>query len=371
VLLIAEAREASALATPPGVDAFTLPALRKDGNGQAHSRYLDLPLGEVVALRAQAIQSVLEAFAPDVLIVDHLPRGAQRELEPALEALRRRGGTRCVLGLRDVLGEPETVRREWERSGNVEAIRAHYDAIWIYGDPAVYDLVHEYALPLDVALKARYTGYLDHRARLQLAERNGADPVPALGLPPEHRLMLCLVGGGQDGGPLAEAFVQAELPPGTSGIVVTGPFMPPADRRRVYTLADGRPNVRVLEFLSEPALLMRRADRIVAMGGYNTVWEMLSFGKRALIVPRMRPGLEQVIRAERLRALGAVDLLTPDAATPEALSAWLARDAAAPPAMRARIDLAGLARLPRFLDDVLLGRSDATRGVRDVMARRA
>ena len=37
------------------------------------------------------------------------------------------------------------------------------------------------------------------------------------------------------------------------------------------------------------------------MGGYNTYCEILSFDKPALIVPRMRPRLEQLIRA-RARA---------------------------------------------------------------------
>ena len=34
------------------------------------------------------------------------------------------------------------------------------------------------------------------------------------------------------------------------------------------------------------------------MGGYNTFCEVLSFDKRALIVPRHTPRLEQAIRAE-------------------------------------------------------------------------
>lgn len=357
ILLLAEAREASAFATPPGVDCLTLPALRKDADGECRSRYLDLPLREVIGLRAQAICAVLESFAPDVLIVDHLPRGAMGELDPALEALGAAGRTRCVLGLRDVLDAPETVRREWRRWANEAAIRDHYDAIWVYGDPAVYDLVQEYRFPLDLAAKVRYTGYLDHRARLQFAELNGTDPIPALGLPP-GRLVVCLLGGGQDGGPLAEAFVQTELPPDTYGVVLTGPFMPAGVRRRVYRHAARDPRFRVLEFLSEPALLLRRADRVVAMGGYNTIWEMLSFDRRALIVPRAGARREQWIRAERLRDLGAVDLLHPDAATPEALSEWLARDLEGPVTLRHRIDFHGLTRLPRLLEEVVAGPRD-------------
>lgn len=65
---------------PPGVDCLTLPALFKDGDGHYESRSMPLALREVVALRAAAFRAPLEAFEPDVLIVDNVPRRAAREL---------------------------------------------------------------------------------------------------------------------------------------------------------------------------------------------------------------------------------------------------------------------------------------------------
>jgi predicted glycosyltransferase len=54
---------------------------------------------------------------------------------------------------------------------------------------------------------------------------------------------------------------------------------------------------------------MERAVGVVAMGGYNTFCEILSFDKRALIVPRTAPRLEQYIRASRAMELGLVNML--------------------------------------------------------------
>ena len=51
---------------------------------------------------------------------------------------------------------------------------------------------------------------------------------------------------------------------------------------------------------------------VVAMGGYNTFCEILSFDKRALIVPRTVPRLEQYIRASRAQSLGLVAMLEDD-----------------------------------------------------------
>src|SRR5213596_2328234 len=137
VLMIAGAREASLLTATAGVDSVALPSLRKDANGQYHPRHLDVSLPELLALRAQTACAALGAFDPDVLIVDNVPRGAVRELDPVLESLRAKRRTRLVLGLRDVLDDPVTLQREWARAQNQEAVRCYYDAVWVYGDPAV------------------------------------------------------------------------------------------------------------------------------------------------------------------------------------------------------------------------------------------
>jgi predicted glycosyltransferase len=360
ILMIAEARQAGAFAMPPGVDCLTLPAIREETVGQCRPRYLGISLEELIALRANAIRAALEAFDPDVLIVDNRPRGAVRELEPALEGLRQRGGSRCVLGLRDILDDPVAVEHEWRRSGCDDAIHDYYDVVWVYGDPAIYDPVREYHFSSDVAAKVRYVGYLDQRMRLQSADPDGpacsaasrSDPLATLALPP-GRLVLCSVGGGQDGARLAEAFAQAELPPDTNGVILTGPFMPEEVQQRLHFLAARHPRLRVLQFISEPVHLLQHADRVIAMGGYNTVCELLSFEKSALVVPRVTPRQEQWIRARRLRSLGLLDLLHPDELSPQAISDWLARGKAAPLNLRSRIDLNGLERLPHLLREVL------------------
>ncbi|MGQ4648631.1 glycosyltransferase [Lyngbya aestuarii] len=351
ILMINGMQEASNFPTPPGVDCLTLPALYKGTDGQYRSRRLDISLGDIIALRAKVIQSTVEAFAPDVLIVDNVPRGAVRELDPTLEYLRTQGHTRCILGLRDVLDEPTAVRRDWERAAHEDAIRNYYDAVWVYGDPRVYDLAREYNFAHDVVAKFRYTGYLDQRLRLQFVDVESAEIMTKLQLPPGE-LVLCLVGGGQDGAFLAEAFAQAELPPNTNGVILTGPFMPAEVRQNLHDVAAKQPRLKVLEFVAEPTLLLNQADRVIAMGGYNTTCEILSFEKPALIVPRVQPRREQLIRAKRLATLGLLDLLHPDEINPRTLTEWLAKDGAAPQIPEC-VDLNGLVRLPQLLEEVL------------------
>lgn len=355
VLLIAGAREASTFAMPPGVDCLTLPALRKVANGHYQSRSLGVGVGEIIALRTGTIRAAVEAFAPDVFIADNVPRGAQGELDPALEYLRRKTDARCVLGLRDVLDDPETVRDEWARAGNEEVIREFYDAVWVYGDRAVNDLARAYQFSPGLASKVSYTGYFDQRKRLEWSLQSGAWRQPMPALPRARRLALCAVGGGEDGRSLAEAFAAAELPDDFGGLILMGPFMPAEARGRLLRLASKNPRLEVVKSAPEPTRLLMAADRVVSMGGYNTVSEVLSFEKRALVVPRTTPRREQLIRAERLHALGLLDWVRPEEASPERLGEWLAREDYAKPPVRERLDMNGLERLPGLLEAVIAG----------------
>jgi predicted glycosyltransferase len=58
---------------------------------------------------------------------------------------------------------------------------------------------------------------------------------------------------------------------------------------------------------------------VVSMGGYNTMCEILSLSKQAVIVPRVTPRLEQWIRCQRLAELGFVRIVHPDEMTPQRL----------------------------------------------------
>ena len=351
IVMIAEAWQAGALLLPAGIDCVTLPALRREANGEYNPRFLlDVSDQELIDLRTRVIQSAMEVFEPDVLIVDYLPLGVAGELASTLEYLRSRGNTRCVLGLRDILYDVETVKRSWASDANMEAIRKFYDAVWIYGDPAVFDPVREYGLNGTIAAKARHTGYLDQRPRLDFAR---AEEAPAVASLPPGRLALCLVGGGHDGAVVADAFLGADLPPDTTGILIAGPLMPWDKREEIRAKAQARPGFQMLDFVHDPTPLIERADRIIAMGGYNTVCEALSFEKHALIIPRVSPEPEQWIRAQRLRDLGLVDILHPNELDARKLTEWLVRDLGPPPAGRRKIDFGGLTRIPSLVAELL------------------
>lgn len=349
VLMLTGARESNAFPVPPGVDLLSLPALHKQTDGLYRPRHLGFGIDDLLGLRSRTLRSALEAFAPDVFIVDNVPRGAMGELDLALQALRSTS-TRCVLGLRDVLDAPDAIAHEWEARGHLRVIEDTFEAVWVYGDPTVYAAADEYAFPDWLRERLTYTGYLDPTTEPldPLAE-----PSLALKALSEHQpLALCAVGGGQDGGSVARAFAQAQRPDGMAGLVLTGPFMDD-DARAAVELASRQTGLHVARFSTAPAALYRRADRVVTMGGYNTVLELLALGHHPLVIPREVPRREQRVRAERMASLGLLDWLAPAEATPDAISAWLSAPSAVGPDARQRIDFNGLHRIVSLVSDLL------------------
>jgi predicted glycosyltransferase len=350
ILLISGAGEAAILGLPEGADTLGLPALENGGHPGA--RCLGIGTEGLVRLRAAALRNALQAFRPDVLIVDRLPAGVEGELQPSFDVLEQIG-TQLVLGLPDVLGDRARVMADWHASDAFDVVRRHYDRIWVYGDPYVFDPVAEHGLPRDLRRMVRYSGYLDG---------SQADPGAATrgrAIRAEHRLgdgplCVCLAGGTDDGVRLADAFVRAPLPAGTTGVVLTGPFMPPERLAALESAAGPRDDMRVIRVLPGADTLIWMADHVVAMGGYHATAEALAAGRRALIIPSAQERPDQLIRARRLRDLGAVDLLAAAELTPARLAAWVAAGVQPPNPLTGVIDTDGLGRLPMLLDELQL-----------------
>ena len=88
VLLLTGAPEAAALPLPANTEIVTLPTLHKDVTGSYRPKTLGLPLTEVLGVRGQIVAAALDAFAPDLFVVDKAVRGVHGELDLALRALR-------------------------------------------------------------------------------------------------------------------------------------------------------------------------------------------------------------------------------------------------------------------------------------------
>ena len=92
------------------------------------------------------------------------------------------------------------------------------------------------------------------------------------------------------------------------------PSCRPSARPSSWSEPSSLDRVEAIVFDPHIESLISKAAGVVAMGGYNTFCEILSLDKRALIVPRERPRMEQTIRARRAQQLGLVRMLAEDPA---------------------------------------------------------
>ena len=315
------------------VDFVRVPGVIKLRNGEYVSLNLHIDIEETLAMRSSIIRHTADIFDPDMLIVDKEPLGLRGEVRDTLQLMQRRRAT-VILGLRDVMDDPEALESEWERKNAVPALGEYYDELWVYGLPQICDPLAGLPVPASVRRRMIYTGYL---------RRTAGDPVltPDLLEIVENPFLLVTPGGGGDGDALVDLVLAAyEHDPGIPlpALVVFGPFMAPEQRAGFAARAARLAKIHAITFNARLEALIARAAGVVAMGGYNTFCEILSFDKPALIMPRTAPRLEQFIRAARAEELGLVAMLPEERGRdPQTMAAALRRLTNQPPPSNAVI----------------------------------
>lgn len=352
ILIVSGSPMLHAFRIPERIDYIKLPCLRRTLKGDYNVKSLDMDFDALIRLRANLLVSTVLDFEPDLILVDKKPFGVANELAPAFELLRRRQNRpRTVLLLRDILDSAEATVGVWRKNGYHDAILAHYDEVLVVGSREVFDLPLEYDFPQAVADRVRFCGYLRRPRGLT----NRAETRARLGIAADERLLLLTVGGGEDGHRLPatylEGLTQSRTPHRT--LIVCGPEMRAADRQDLHQCAAAHPHIALADFSDDMMSLMEAADLVLCMAGYNTVCELLTLRKRAVLVPRVQPVREQWIRALRLQALGLFRTLSPDRLTSAALMQSIDAEfdrANVHPHHSSQVDLDGLPRIAAFIE---------------------
>lgn len=324
---------------PPGVDFVKLPSLTKVARDVWQPGSLRISSDATRALRAGLIERAVEAFRPDVFLVDHEPVGVWDELVPTLRALRADAARpHTVLGIRDILDDAESVRTRWQKRGIDERIAEFYDEVLVYGQEEVFPATSAYGLADLVARRAGYCGYVTPRRAIQPIRPRQP------GQPPR---IIASGGGGRDAYPVLKRVLAALacLPVATrkNAMLIGGPLM---DRELFDRLAVEASIADVPCFASVNDLpsILEGADMFVTMGGYNALTEALNVGCPTLVVPRVGPSSEQRLRASLFAERGYVEMLEQEEATVDALVVRLARVRAGTRRRRIDLDFGGAAK---------------------------
>jgi predicted glycosyltransferase len=326
ILLITGSPALLAFRSLPGnMDVVKIPTVARTGAREYRPPHLPLPLDEVTGMRSRLTSEAVRGFAPDVFLVDNFPLGSRGELLPVLRELKKTGAS-TVLGLRDILDTPETVRADWQRQEMHAVLEDLYDRILVYGMREILDVASAYGMSPRTAGKLVYCGYVT-------APEPEAGPAHAASLGVPGRFLLATGGGGGDGFPLIRTFVQAlPLVGSPASLVVTGPLMSTALRREIQREAGAGNGVVVRDFVPGLSGYLGAARVVVSMCGYNTAAEIVAQKARAIVVPRTwrygehekgeAAGVEgeQGMRARALARLGLVTVLDACDLTPGSLA---------------------------------------------------
>ncbi|MBX7145832.1 MAG: hypothetical protein K1X44_00825 [Alphaproteobacteria bacterium] len=286
------------------VDFVRIPGVIKLRNGDYTSLNLHIDIKETLAMRESIIRHTAESFRPDLFIVDKEPLGLRGEVEKTLHLLKKQD-VPIILGLRDIMDDPESLAPEWKRKNIIPALQNYYDQIWVYGLPQICNPLSGIKLSEKIEEKIFYTGYLK-RHLPSISTHYGKT------LSIKEPYILVTTGGGGDGDTMIDWVLRA-YEKNSSGllpaVLILGPFMPSHRQAEFLTRAVSLKKIKIISFDTNIEHLMMKAEGIVAMGGYNTFCEILSFDKKALVIPRVKPRLEQYIRAERAEKLGLIKML--------------------------------------------------------------
>jgi len=307
ILIVTGSPIAGRFSSPARVDFVKIPSVIKLYNGEYTSMHEHIDLHETIALRKAILRHTAEIFNPDMLIVDKVPLGFKGELEETLNALKQRGCS-LVLGLRDVMDSPERLAKEWAPNNVLREIKRIYDRVWIYGTRDFWHPLKDLDVPGGLDTKISFTGYLRRHPTVKSARSQHSFTNP---------YVLATVGGGGDGDELICQVLRAYESDGSlphPALLVLGPFMNNSSRNMIRDRARALDNIEVIDFEYNMSQLLTGAIGVVAMGGYNTFCEILSYDKRAIIVPRTHPRQEQLIRATRAQDLCLLSMLHPEQA---------------------------------------------------------
>lgn len=303
---------------PPRVRIIKLPPVKKIGPEKYEARNPGMSFEQVLNLRIGLLLKAVKKYDPGLLLVDHAPIGMKGEMLPALNWHKKNSPASFrILGLRDIIDDPEAVVSLWKRQDMYRTIEQVYDQIMIYGSADLFDPVSAYRFPPALKEKTVFTNYIGEPASID-SPANAADRIPN-----KQPKVLVTIGGGDGAGeqvigPYLDMLKRYRDRVNFNSLILSGPFMDDQMKRDFSGRAEAL-GVKFSDFVNSTRELLEESDLVVSTGGYNSLTEILSYAKRALIIPRVLHRKEQLMRARMMTEIGLTDYLHPQEVTPDRL----------------------------------------------------
>lgn len=292
---------------PQAMDILRLPTFtnydRTTGWGTTNK--LGVSNARLFEIRARLAETFLLEYDPDLLLVNHIPAGAEQELEGALKARSPEGN---VLTLRGFLFDRVKTGREYFDPVPAAWIAEKFGTITVHMPSDIFRLEDHYDVP-DVLLdRIHYTGYLadpDDRPVAPLREKLGWDA--------DETVMVCAMGGGQGGIDIWRRILDAIAVNSSSLdriVIVNGPYLEHESFQELIAAAPDSVRTEVLAYAPNMGDLLRAADIVISAAGGNAIAEVLAAGANAVLVPRQVRESEQLLHSSLVAKRGWARMAT-------------------------------------------------------------
>ena len=302
------------LSLPRTIEIINLLPLRL-ADGQLISCDSRYSVTQAQDARLERILNSFRWLRTEVLLIELYPFGRKKfefELLPLLEHAKTHGGFAPLIAcsLRDILVNSRSDQQKHEQRV-VSTANRWFDAILVHSDLGFAGLEESFDPRTQLIPPVHHTGFVvSNRQKLpQDRLRNGPIVVSA--------------GGGHYGFQLLSAAIEAHalLAEAPTMKVVAGPFFPEAQWKALRIAAAGRRGVELVRSVPDLYAELSRARASISQCGYNTAMEIIQAQAPALVVPFAGGGEdEQLKRARRLEALGAIRVLEQKELTPQRMA---------------------------------------------------
>ena len=306
----------SCISLPQTIEIVNLPPLRLAA-GQLISCDSRYSVVQAQDARMDQILRLCRQIHPEVLLIELYPFGRKKfefELRPLLEAAKTQSSFEplIVCSLRDILVSGRSDPQKHEQR-MVSTANLWFDAILVHSDPSFARLEESFRPRTSLSPSIHHTGFVVGKRQKLPRDRSGSGPV------------VVSAGGGHYGFQLLSSAIAAHaLLSETESLtmkVVAGPFLPEAQWEELRVAVDGRRGVTLVRSVPDLYSELCQARASVSQCGYNTAMEVIQAQIPALVVPFADGGEdEQLKRARRLEALGAMQVMEQKEMTPKRMA---------------------------------------------------
>jgi predicted glycosyltransferase len=366
VTLVNGGPPAAELAADPKVRGVQLEPVRARDASFALVDDAGRPIGDTLRGRRQeALLATFAAARPDAVVIEGFPfarRAFAFELDPLIAAAQAATPRpRVICSVRDIIAWRDDPARHRTIA---ERVCRDFDAVLVHGDPKLIPFEASFPAAPDIADRLIYTGYVyeaedapsAHAPAPTLPRKRGRENLGPAGEDHRGAEVVVSAGGGAAGAALLNAVVAARRDGCLADApwrLLTGANLPEAEYAALCRSAPA--GVTVERFRPDLPALLRQCRVSVSQAGYNTVLDILLARARAVLVPfAAERETEQLMRAERLAALGAVELVRESDLSPGTLAAAIERAATRqPPSVMVNTD--GAANSARIIAALIDG----------------